>query len=115
MSKYRILEKEGTIQHIPESFYIKRNTYIGIPFYNTHDIPQGEKIIIDAHDKYVPRFIVQEQYGQDIDPGPHACSSPYICLCGAGPEWVDLKEFTSIEAARKYKRSLELKDGIVIE
>ncbi len=88
ISKYRILEKEGlyTVCNACLKAYLNQRC---------------------EHDNlYIPRFIVQEEkreikrsiYGSEIY-----------------KTWADLIEFQSLEEARKCKRSLELKDGIVIE
>jgi hypothetical protein len=50
--------------------------------------------------EYVPRFIVQE-----------FCEYIEARII----KTLDIKEFTSLDEARKFKRSLELKEGIVIE
>jgi hypothetical protein len=77
MSKYRILEKEGT--------------------QNSHYQPNSH-ICNGKCGLYIPRFIVQG-YGVPE---------------GFGYTWTDLKEFTSLEEAREYKRSLELAGGGIV-
>lgn len=55
--------------------------------------------------KYIPKYIVQER----LPPHPLDTHGQVI-------KHENLKEFTNIEEARKYKRELELKNGgIVIE
>lgn len=93
MSKYRILEKEG------QWIY---------PEIKNHN---GKSIIKNGNvRKYIPRFILQEDVSE-------LNIKMYLCgYCGpALKDYNDLQEFTSLEEARKFKRSLELKKGIVRE
>jgi hypothetical protein len=92
MSKYHILEKEGHKETI---------TYPKTPggCVGHYCCSCGE-----TEERHTPKFIVQEEKGYS-NLG-YWFSNPYT---------VDLKEFTSLEEAREYKRSLELKEGIVRE
>jgi hypothetical protein len=90
MSKYRILEKKGTREKIPEG--VLR--------------PAG-KVAFPDGTYYIPRFIVQEEStSTNFFP-----SGKVSRIAG----YKDLKEFTSLEEARAYKRELELEEGIVRE
>jgi len=98
--KYRIIEKKGFIEK-KEIIKIEETC-------SSH--PLGEKCYLDVcKDKYqninvetyIPRFIVQER--------------DYIPLDFQLYIYKDIKEFTSLEEARKFKRDLELEDGVVIE
>lgn len=91
MSNYRILEKKGERE------------------YNTceHVIGCNRE---DTTIAYIPRFIVQKiRHG--IKTYRHA-SGVYSFTVDS---YIDVKELTSLEAAREYKYSLELNDGIVRE
>lgn len=86
MNRYRIIEKKR----------INNNTCLG----------HNGKYFTQDHGcgcyRYIPRYIVQEAIYNKIDGLSH-----YTCK--------DLKEFTNLEKSRKYKRDLELEEGIVIE
>lgn len=102
MSKYRILEKEGKIEKSGFSCIIHKDVY------SRHNIDYICNDCLPVKEIYVPRFIVQEskQYDDSL------CSK---CKKIIHLKYNDLKEFTSLEEARAYKRSLELKEGIVHE
>lgn len=64
--------------------------------------------------RHISKFIVQERYiyysgGEDV--GPEMPRTRFIEHRG----YKNLKIFTSLYQAKNFKRSLELKDGIVIE
>lgn len=86
MTKYRILEKEGT--------YTGPLTKLANVF--EKDRPQ-----------YIPRFIVQKEIKEKIE--------TVFRMGDYTIEYGDLEEFSSLVEARGYKRSLELKEGIVRE
>jgi len=92
MNEYRIIEKKGEYKTVSKRVPI-------IPF----SLPLGGMPIIDIIEEvvetttYIPKYIVQK----GIVPVCHG--------------WDDLKEFTDLDEARKFKRDLELEDGIVIE
>lgn len=88
MTKYRILEKEGAYTSPKQIAKDK-----GQSDYNSYT---------DQLNVYIPRFIVQVYNSGFPENELHL-------------EWKDLKEFTSLEEAREYKRKLELKEGIVVE
>lgn len=89
--KYRILEKEGT-------------TLIKCPghvqHYGSTTLSCENSLCTLLQTTYIHRYIVQST----IIKGVH----PHLSV-------TDIKEFSDLEEARKFKRSLELKDGIVIE
>lgn len=88
MSKYRILEKKSIKKELVTKYYTNYSIHG-----EEYEVPYTE--LVD-----VRRFIVQEL----ID-------STNVFY----DEYKDLKEFTNLDAARKYKRDLELEDGIVRE
>ncbi len=88
MSKYRIIEKNGEYARLV----------------NTQDPNNFIEL-------YTPRYIVQ-QIGKTQT---HKLSSGWKAVVIESTESKDLKEFNDLIEARKYKRDLELDDGIVIE
>lgn len=87
MNKYRIVEFEGKVVHKPRN--------------------DGRYHLEDMPGVYIPRFVVQEiSYTGGFGGVIWQLSTEEI---------KDLKEFTNIDEARAYKRSLELKEGIVRE
>lgn len=88
MSKYRILEKKG---HTDKK--IKYDVII-----SPHRVEKVGKEV----EVYIPRFIVQKRF---INYEIEAIAIIYK----------DLKEFTSLEEAREFKRDLDLEEGIVRE
>lgn len=92
MTKYRILEKEGTIHYAEEGGY-------------------GDGFCAGG-EYYIPRFIVQELVvtRTPVMSPSHLGFTYHISTLS---KYKDLKEFTSLEEAREYKKSLELKEGIV--
>jgi len=89
MTKYRIIEKKGEYKpaHLWSGEYLK-----------IHGAPKEDQLI------YFPRYIVQEIIYKGM----------YFWVLML-EELKDLKEFTNLEEARKFKRDLELEEGIVIE
>lgn len=87
MTKYRILEKKG----------ITRKGQCEPPCCGENSLWH---MFSECTDTYIPRFIVQEE--------PKAPYSSKLI-------YTDIKEFTSLEEARAYKRDLELDEGIVRE
>lgn len=87
---YRIIEKEGRYEKLPEELFLESN------------------ISKKLKDIYIPLYIVQK-----------LASEVFCDFCDRETQlkymYKDLKEFNDLELARKYKRSLELKDGVVIE
>lgn len=90
MKQYRILEKKGTIKNPCK-----------------HTASECNGLSRCCKEEYIPRFIIQETGGKPE-------REPALWL-GFAYQWFDIKEFTSIEEAREYKRNLELEEGIVIE
>ncbi len=103
MSKYRILEKKGTYKTI--TVLDRSGVGYGLPDGRTFDTSIGEY----EKEVYIPRYIVQEYtYVDDGAMGGGLYTPPTL-------GWIDLKEFTALVEARKYKKELELVEGIVIE
>lgn len=96
MTKYRILEKEG-IYRSPQEIAREKGQRNYLVYTN-------QRVV------YIPRFIVQEGTFTE-----ETYSSDYETMIPTKFDYIDLKEFTSLKEAREYKRSLELKEGIVIE
>lgn len=93
MNKYRLIEKKGTTKEIEcEIAYTDpchEKLYESICIVNGH-----KRINKTTCSVYIPLYIIQEYTLKDM--------------------WVNLKEFTDIYDARKYKRNLELEQGVVI-
>lgn len=102
MSNYRILEKKGTYK--PIGYFCGSCICPGIETCKNPNIYSVTGRVNREGQAYIPRFIVQEKEIIFEDDG----STPDW-------EWQDLKEFTSLEEAREYKRDLELDEGIVRE
>jgi len=88
MTKYRILEVEGEI------------------------VPRTCHPWCLSEVEYVHKFIVQEI---ELTYIPNTSTDQKWDNSGMREEYKNLKEFTNLDAARAYKRSLELKEGIVHE
>lgn len=95
-SKYRIVEFEGKTEEIDYSKNGKCSC-----LYPMHQQYHGIQKV------YIPRFVVQKI--------SYTGGFGGIMWQLSTEEIKDLKEFTNIKEARAFKRSLELKEGIVRE
>ena len=98
MTQYRILEKKGTQQE-KCCGHRQHFDWVDCTYCLTKDTCDN------WYSAYIPRFIVQEFTGYEYPSG-------YV---GNTPQYKDLKEFTSLDEARAYKRELKLEEGIVRE
>lgn len=119
MNKYRILEKKGETR-VGNLINFSHHKSSGVDSDHVHSGSCGDyagcvcdelKNSAQTHYKvYVPRYIVQ---GETIVPGNGDLLDCFDCVDKM--IFADLKEFNNLEEAKKYKRDLELEDGIVIE
>lgn len=112
MSKYRILEKKGEY---------KLSTASQSPF-AVSLLPSGDRPLGPMSypmTEYIPRYIVQSltDYPPEVDFNSILKDPNCLSLIeGYEPKQIkDLKEFNNLDEARKYKRDLELEEGIVVE
>lgn len=102
MSRYRILEKKG--EHKTVTVLDRSGVGYGSPNGEVFDTSIGEY----EKDVYIPRYIVQEH--NNYHGFPEGIKGILY-----QSDYKDLKEFNNLEEAKKYKRDLELEEGIVIE
>lgn len=98
MSKYRILEKKGEYRNV----CCGHGTGLGVLFCDSL-IPTCN----NRDKRHISRYIVQE-WESSVPQGGYVHIPDH-------DSYKDLKEFTSLEEAREYKRDLELDEGIVRE
>lgn len=104
MKKYRIIEKKGEYKEF--SFVEEYSCYDHFGVMVAYNCNCKNKLVTKK--EYTPKYTVQE-----------ICKTCEIPGCLVYHKYMymykDLKDFNDLDEARKYKRDLELDDGIIIE